>query len=394
MLIISGEAKREVIKSFIITSLLALLLLIYVWGEATISGFLSSIPFFIFLYFFFFSIGDPIISDWFQNKLNGELKKNIIFPTLLIVVYYSYLLLNGADPFKGTNFLFPFLVYFPVLMFTAKRDNLGSIDWVDFFTFTLFLLPITLVKFEPNTSMPFGGNGFDSVYRVAIILTAVYSFSVVRGVRDVGFYPIFKWKYLGYALLSWTAFYSFAIVIGYLTNFMKIVGHDSITFELLSKIFWGLLTVFLHTALFEELFFRGLLQNLFSKRIKQSNDWKIFWKWGLGILILFSLLTGYTLEGGLKWLPALVTISLFVAAFVIEGREKSEVGAFTALAITSVIFGLVHYHAGSIVFISLASIAGWAYGYTYYKTKNVFYSALVHTLVNNTALIIGIELMK
>lgn len=394
MLTMPVEAKKRIIKSLLITFSLALLLLIYVWGEVTISGFLSSIPFFIFLYFLFFSIGDPIISDWFKNELNGELKKNIIFPTLLIVIYYTYLWLNGADPFKGTNFLLPYLIYFPVLIFSGRLTKSENLDWIDFFAFALFLLPITLVNFEPGTSIPFGGRGFDSVYRIAIMLTAVYSFSVVRGIKDVGFYPIFKWKYLGYALLSWIAFYSLAIIIGYLTNFLKIVGHDSITIELLSGIFWGLLTVFFHTAIFEELFFRGLLQNMLSKKIKQIDNWKIFWKWGLGILIFFSLLAGYTLEGGLQWLPALVTILLFIAAFMIEGKENSEAGAFTALAITSVIFGLVHYHAGSIVFIGLASIAGWAYGYTYYKTRNVFYSALVHTLVNNTAIIIGIELMK
>ena len=84
----------------------------------------------------------------------------------------------------------------------------------------------------------------------------------------------------------------------------------------------------------------------------------------------------------------------FIAAYLIEKRSKATIGAFTAMAIASVLFGLVHYHAGSIVYISLASIAGWAYGYTYYKTRNVFYSALVHTLVNNTFLIIGIELLK
>ena len=175
---------------------------------------------------------------------------------------------------------------------------------------------------------------------------------------------------------------------------MKIVGHDSITSELLSKIFWGLLTVFLHTAIFEELFFRGILQNMLAKRIEQSNVWKTFWKWGLVILLLFSLLVGYTIEGNLQWLPAIITLLIFLAAYLIEKRSKVNLGAFTSLAITSVIFGLVHYHAGSIVYISLASIAGWAYGYTYYKTKNVFYSALVHALVNNTFLIIGIELAK
>ncbi len=58
------------------------------------------------------------------------------------------------------------------------------------------------------------------------------------------------------------------------------------------------------------------------------------------------------------------------------------------------IFGLVHYHAGSIIFVGLAAIGGWAYGYTYIKTKNVFYAALVHTLVNTSALMFGLELAK
>ena len=387
-------AKNNFIQSLVITFLLAFLFLIYVWDETSTFGIVSSIPYFLLLYFLFFSIGDPIISDWLRKNLNDEFKKIILFPSLLIIVYYSYLILNDANPFDGTNFLFPFLIYFPILIFIARPSKSEEIDWIDFFAFTLFLLPTTLVKFEPSTTIPFNGNGFDSVYRIVIILTTVYSFSIVRGIKDIGFYPIFKWKYLGIALLSWVLFYSFAMVVGYLTGFMQIVGHDSITSELLSKIFWGLLTVFLHTAIFEELFFRGILQNMLAKRIKQSANWKIFWNWGLGILIIFSLLVGYTLEGNLQWLPALVTIFIFIAANLIEKRSKATIGAFTAMAITSVLFGLVHYHAGSIVYISLASIAGWAYGYTYYKTKNVFYSALVHTLVNNTFLIIGIELLK
>ena len=388
------EAKKIFTKSLVITFSLAFLLLIYIWDETSTFEIVSSFPYFIILYFIFFSIGNPTISDWFSRELNGELKRLILFPSILIIIYYSYIILNGANPFDGTNFLFPFLIYFPMLIYSSRSSESNKIDWIDFFTVTLFLLPITLVKFEPSTSIPFNGNGFDSVFRITIILTAVYSFSIVRGIKDVGFYPIFKWKYLGVALLSWVSFYSFAILVGYLTHFLEFVGHDSITADLLSKILWGLVSVFLHTAIFEELFFRGILQNMLAKKIKQSAQWKAFWGWGLGILFLFSLLVGYTIDGSLQWLPALMTLSIFIAAYLIEKNSKATLGAFTAMAIASVIFGLVHYHAGSIVYISLASLAGWAYGYTYYKTKNVFYSALVHALVNNTFLIVGIELLK
>jgi uncharacterized protein len=85
---------------------------------------------------------------------------------------------------------------------------------------------------------------------------------------------------------------------------------------------------------------------------------------------------------------------LFAAAYFIEKSEKQITGVYTALAITSVIFGLVHYHSGAIVYIGFACLAGWAYGYTYIKTKNVYYSAIVHTLVNSSVLIFGLEFMK
>ncbi len=159
-------------------------------------------------------------------------------------------------------------------------------------------------------------------------------------------------------------------------------------------IFSKILIVFLHTAIFEELFFRGLLQNLLAKRIYQSQKWLLFWKWGIIILLILSILTGCLMKGNYGWIIPSATIAIFIAAYLIEKKKIDIIGTYTSLAITSVIFGIVHFHAGSIVFVALASIAGWAYGYTYLKTKNVFYAALVHSLVNNTYLLLGIELLK
>jgi hypothetical protein len=133
---------------------------------------------------------------------------------------------------------------------------------------------------------------------------------------------------------------------------------------------------------------------MLSKRIAQSGAWLVFWKWGFVILVPLALLVGYSLKGGMHWFPAFMTILLFAAAFGIEKSGKNAVGVYTALAITSTLFGLVHYHSGAIVYIGFACVAGWAYGFTYLKTKNVFYSALVHTLVNSSALIFGLELVR
>jgi uncharacterized protein len=151
---------------------------------------------------------------------------------------------------------------------------------------------------------------------------------------------------------------------------------------------------FLHTALFEELFFRGILQNMLAKRIAQGRYWLIFWAVGFVLLLAGAFLVGYTLEGKMKWFPALMTAVMFTAAYFIEKSGKYGFGVYTSLAITGVTFGLVHYHAKSIIYIGLACLAGWAYGYTYIKTKNVFYSALVHTLVNTGVLIFGLKMIR
>ena len=389
-----SELNSELKRSGIWTALLTVLYLGISWNNSSAFEIFSALIYFILLYFFFFSIGKYEVSKWMRSSIQDKLSRAVLFPTLLIVLYYSYIIINGHNPLQGTVFMLPYLIYFPVLVFISKQNKSDKIDWIDFTTFALFLLPTTLVDFLPNTHLPFGGSVFDSVYRLIIILVIVYAFVVIRGLRDVGFFPVFKLKYLGTAIGIWLAFYAFVFIIGYYVDFIKYVGYDKSILILLSSIGISVLSVFLHTAIFEELFFRGLLQNLLAKRISQENSWESSWKWGVAILFVFSLITGYNMEGNMQWFPALITLLLFLTAFGIERSGISNSGTYTALAIASVIFGLVHYHSGSIIFVVLASIGGWAYGYTYIKTKNVFYAALVHALVNSSHLIFGLELVK
>jgi membrane protease YdiL (CAAX protease family) len=290
--------------------------------------------------------------------------------------------------------LLPFFILFPAFVFSSKVKVGKDYDWLDFTIFVIFLLPITLITLETKSEIPFDGNGFDSFYRIMILITAVYAFVVVRGVKDVGFFPEFQLKKLWRAIWVWLLFYSSIFIFAVSVNFLKYKGHDVVDSALFLKIFKKLLTTFLHVALFEELFFRGLLQNMLQKRISQSSNWKMFWLFAAGILFSLSLATGYLMDGGMSYFPALVSLLLFVAAWFIEKAKFDKTGTYTALAISSVIFGLVHYHSGSIIFVGLAAIGGWAYGYTYIKTKNVFYAALVHTLVNTSALMFGLDLAK
>jgi len=391
---IEKEISKELQISLAWTAALTILFIVFNRSEEVIPATFKALPFFVVLYFFIFSIGKEKISVRIRTWLNSDVKKIIIFPAVLVFLYYGYVLIIGQNPFQGAVSLVPFLLFFPVLVFAAGRKDEKKIDWLDFTTFVVFLLPITLIDAKPSGNLPASGIDFDSVYRIAMMLVAVYAFATVRGLDDVGFYPEFKIKKLFTAVWVWLAFYGFVFIVGSSVNFIQIKGHDSISVELITKISVAIITTFLHTALFEELFFRGLLQNLLSKRINRSKSWITFWKWGLGILFVFAILVGYTLKGGMQWFPALITLLIFLAAFFIERSGKFDMGIYTALAITGVTFGLVHYHSGSIIYIGFACIAGWAYGYTWIKTRNVFYSALVHTLVNTSALIFGLELMR
>ena len=118
-----------------------------------------------------------------------------LFPVLVIVLYFSYVALNGENPLRGTIFFIPYLLFFPVLLFAANGNKTQRTDWLDFTTFCLYFFPVTLIEAGPS-NLPFNGSGFDSVYRISVMLLAVYAFVTVRHIRDVGFYPVFKWKHL------------------------------------------------------------------------------------------------------------------------------------------------------------------------------------------------------
>lgn len=367
-------------------------LLFFLKIESAGSVFIS-LPFFAILYFFFFSIGLQSFVEYARNKVSRDIKKIIIFPLFLLILYGLYLVINGQSPFKDLLALFPFFLLFPVLAFSASGYQ-DKINWFDFFVFALYLLPTTLINVQPKGDLPYVGESFDSVYRIVIMLVAVYAFSIVRGIDEVGFYPEVSLKKLWTAVWVWLAFYALVLAIGLSVDFVRIVGHQENSVELVRKISFALITGFLHTAVFEELFFRGLLQNMLARRIAQGRSFRIFLLVAFVLLFPLALVVGYTLKGGMQWFPALVTLLIFAAAWFIENRNIVGMGVYTSLAITSTLFGLVHYHAGSIVYIGFACIAGWGYGYVYIKTKNVFYSALTHALVGASALIFGLSLVK
>ena len=390
----AGSLKEAWLKGAWITLFLLFLFLVKTYGKATAGELVLAVPFFLIFYFVQFTLGKEPVIAVLQRWIGASIWKTMLFPTGMLLLYLIYELANGQDILKGNIGLLIYIIYLPVLIYAVKNSRGGKIDWVDFTVFVLLLIPTGFFSIKQNSELPIHGYGFDSISHVMIILTGAYAFAVVRGIREVGFVAEFKWKSLGIALFAWSCFYLLVFVFGWSVDFIAIEGYKEPLGILLTGILFTSISTFLHTALFEELFFRGILQNMLAKRIAQGSSWKIFWYIGFALLLVGALLVGYTLEGKMKWFPALVTALIFLAAWLIEKSGKQEMGVYTSLAITGVSFGLVHYHAKSIIYIGLACVAGWAYGYTYHKTKNVFYSALVHMLVNTGVMIFGLKMMR
>jgi membrane protease YdiL (CAAX protease family) len=383
----------EIRMGVLLTAALFALFLYFNW-QLPFAELLLASPYFIGLYFLTFTLGQPAISERLERSVHTGLERAVVFPVVLLFVLYSYVGFHGHSPFGGSAALFPFYLLFPTLGFLAYKKDPQPIKWTDFVIYFLFMIPATSISFGVKTNLPFNGAGFSNVLRFVLILTAVYGFGTIRKLPDIGFFPTFNWGYLKTALGVWLAFIALTALIATASGFLKTSGYEPLSMALIPLAVGEMVRIFFGTALFEELFLRGILQNMLARKITESGVWKTYWKWGFAVFLLLSLLTGYLMHPALLWVPVLITVLLFLAAYWIEQKSIDLHGPYTSLAITSIFFGLVHFHAGSLVFVGLASIAGWGYGYTYMKTKNVFYAALVHTLVNSSEFLFSLETLK
>jgi hypothetical protein len=161
------------------------------------------------------------------------------------------------------------------------------------------------------------------------VLLALYLFIIHHPLKDLTFTFRLGKKDIFESFNALTAYTLIGIPIGLLARFLVY------EIDLPSSVgdgFLALLAGYLLTALPEEILFRGVIQNILTKRI-----------------------------GNIR----------------------------IALPLASLIFGLAHlnnttnrYPEPNWMYVLMATIAGLAYGYVYHRTKKVTASAITHALVN------------
>ncbi|RXK50668.1 CPBP family intramembrane glutamic endopeptidase [Aquirufa rosea] len=375
----------------VLTGLIYVIFLYFNHSVAVQELLISSV-YFLILYGFIFTMGRPAVVKKLQDLYQNSKERALWVPLFLFTLLASHYLWHGINPFTGSSGLYFFLYLFPVLAFLAfpRKD----VAWADLWILLLVLIPSTIIHFPGNSDLPWQTSGFSSVQKITLILGAAYSFVVVRKLPEVGFYPTWKASHLSVALGSWISFLGFVYFIGIIWDFNINQPFQDFGWLLIPAAIRELIRVYIGTALFEELFFRGLIQNILARKINLATHWKSYWIWGGLLFTLLSFFTGYAMYPALFWFPGVISLVLFAGAYLLEKNQVAKTGTYTALAITSMFFGLVHFHAGSVIFVGLASVAGWAYGYTYIKTKNVFYAALVHCLVNCSEFLFSLHSIK
>jgi len=388
---ISAQVVRRAVLP---TVVLAGLLLVVTWGRTAPRDLAVAVPLFLVLYGALFAVGQEPVAQRLRGWIADHTMRALALPVMLIALLYGYCAVGGGNPVQRTGLVLPAVLLLPVLALHARRVRGAAIGGADLAILVLFVIPLPSLRLPVDAEIPFGGGGFDSATRVVMVVTAVYAFVVIRGLPEVGAVVAPRLRPLATTLWVWLAFFALCFVVGNATGFVAYVGHGAVTADGIRGGVQHFVRVLLHTALFEELLFRGLVQNMLAQGLRQAGEWRPAWRIGLAVLLPIALVAGVTLGGAFAWLPATACGLLFAAAYLLERRGRQPVGAYTALAVVGTAFGLVHYHAHSVVFVTLAILAGWAYGYLYLRTHNLLYPTLAHALLNNSPLIFGLALVK
>ena len=239
-------------------------------------------------------------------------------------------------------FLFPYLVYaagagdfrvgafgrllamaaVPVGLFAAGRVQRPlQLNWQDSLVLLWMMVPVFMGQIGGIWNIPVN---LDVMVRLFLVGVGAWSFLVFRGIENSGYEFCFSWEMLRDTLVNLGGFTVIALPLGLGLGFIGWHPHWRGAGAFASDF----LGIFLFVAVAEELFFRGLLQNL--------------------------------LEGSLR-------------------------SRYSAQAVAAVLFGLSHIRHAPYPnwrYVALATVAGWFYGSAYRNHRSLMASAITHALVD------------
>ncbi len=269
--------------------------------------------------------GSPKASRQFNEWLQKE--KNSLFYVAGGISFLFVLpgLVTGKfDPYSSAIFTAIVFAVFGTLRQLSNKEF--TFTWTDLALWILLWIPFDL---RWSMQMLPAANDSYTWWSIAISTIGIIGWYGYRR-ADIGFNLVPRLKDIRIAFLALVLIMIIVVPPGLLTGFLSFHLPQTYNIPKLTLHFVGL---FLTVALPEELFFRGILLRGLDKMYSK------------------------------KWIP---------------------------LVVSSLAFGLMHWNNAStlstqITYVCLAAIAGLGYGWTYRKSgNNLFAAILVHTLVDWT----------
>lgn len=263
--------------------------------------------------YWFFGFG---VAGMLRERLRGALR--VLAPGLLVVPYLIFSIPRGEFQWTYAGILFAIPIGLAAL-FQFAPPRTPKITWQDALALAAIGLPVEFRLLAGSFPHP----GLSALPKFLLVDAALYAFLVVRELEAVGYDFRARWRDLIIGLREWAFFAPIVIGLGLAMRF--IAFHHSA--PKVSAVASGVMVTFFFVAVPEELFFRGLLQNLLEARI---------------------------------------------------GRTRSLMAA-------AVIFGLSHFNKPlpfNWRYVLLAAIAGIFYGRAWRDRRRIVASGITHTLVD------------
>ncbi|HET9741659.1 MAG TPA: type II CAAX endopeptidase family protein [Terriglobales bacterium] len=265
--------------------------------------------------YWFFGFG---LAEWLRTAIENRFLR-IALPGSLVIPYLDFSLARSEFRWLYAVALFGIPVFAAALFELTPPASKDKFCWQDFVLLWIFFLPIEFGLL--GEAFPY--SGLSVMPKFLLVDAALYAYLVVRGLERVGYDFRVRWRDLGIGVRECAFYAPIVISLGIWLRFL----HPHRGVPSVAKVFGALLITFIFVAIPEELFFRGLLQNLLKSRIGHP-------------------------------------LSLFVAA---------------------VLFGLSHFNKPGPFnwrYVLLGSIAGIFYGRAWRDRRRILSSATTHTLVD------------
>ena len=259
-----------------------------------------------------FGFGADAMRDWLISPV-----ARVMAPSALVIPYLVFALPRGEFRWTFAAGLALFPVALAALLEYFKLEQ--KFTWQDCVALLAIALVLELRVF--SGAWPYGGLG--SLPKLYLADIALYLYLIVRRLGGMGFSFVPRLSDLAIGVREWLFFLPLALGLGFALHFIRFVPRHPSAMQVVG----ALLVTFLLTAVPEELFFRGILQNLL----------------------------------------------------------EPQVGRLKALVVSACLFGLSHFHKGAAFnwrYVILASIAGLFYGRAWRARRHLFASSLTHTLVD------------